>query len=107
MTGKRSARTPAKVVEPSPRQSGGVETPRAPEEVKKRHKGAEEAASKSPKKIPTPSIQPSAASGSKGGLRSASKSNQNQQSSDIKGESAIVVAPFTMCKIVQGKNHQA
>ena len=48
MTGKRSARTPAKVVDPSPRQNAGKETPRAPEEVKKRHKGAEEAASKSP-----------------------------------------------------------
>ena len=57
MTGKRSARTPSKVVDPSPRQNAGKETPRAPEEVKKRHKGAhQEAASKSPAKSSTPAI---------------------------------------------------
>ena len=48
MTGKRSARTPAKLVDPSPRKNAGLETPRAPEEGKKRQKAAEEAASKSP-----------------------------------------------------------
>lgn len=82
MTGKRSARTPAKLVDPSPRKNAGLETPRAPEEVKKRQKVAEEAASKSPKKTPTPSIKPSSVSRTKGGLRSATKSNQNLQSSD-------------------------
>ena len=75
MTGKRSARTPAKRGEPAARKNAALESPRAPEEVKKRHKGAHlEAASKSPAKSPTPAIKHSPASGIKAGLRSATKS---------------------------------
>lgn len=54
MNGKRSARTPVKRKEPAARKNAGMESPRAPEEVKKRHKGAhQEAASKSPAKSST------------------------------------------------------
>ena len=102
MTGKRSARAASKLVDPTSCKNASLETPRAPEEVKKRLKAAEEAASKSPVKAPNPSNYPSAASGTKEGLRSASKSNQKQMSSGKKGEGASEVDPFTTSKFKLG-----